>query len=102
MKVLLDLEHLTDSDVDRLWAAHRALKAQAESPPPPDDDDGGKTLEEPITKERVRELMLEVNKKCGMKAPLGIVAKFGVTKVSELAEKDFPAVVRECNALLGN
>lgn len=107
MKVLVDLDHLTDDEVEKMWAVHRALKFIQDNPGADlvGEDMVALEPETPAaayTKEDVRKLMLEVNKKCGLKAPLGIVSKFGVSKVSELAEKDYPAVVQECRAALGN
>jgi len=67
-----------------------------------EDVEGESDTGDAPTWDEVREAVLKVNKLKGKEAAKKILAKFGAEKVGpQLKEKDYAAVVKECNRVIG-
>lgn len=84
-------------------AAKEASEKKAEASPVREDKTEVENSEadKPVDFDAVKEAVLNLNRKKGRDAAVAVLAKFGAKKVGpELAEKDWAAVIAECDAVL--
>jgi pyruvate/2-oxoglutarate dehydrogenase complex dihydrolipoamide acyltransferase (E2) component len=78
-----------------------AAEAKAAAPAPEPAPKAAASAEEPIDRDKVRELLVEVQAKVSRERAIDILENIGHAKtVGKVAEKDYAAIVTACRAAL--